>query len=342
MGKDITTNLSQPKIRLSVPGPRRTITAAAEKRATYIRLAVKILEESFQQAPIDAKFMALLAPRWEVTAKIAQVEPVATRAAWGLVNVWLLARAAEIISKDADFIEAESWFLGTDDRSPLSLAAQLSRQAAQSALIALSNINCSDENYCDLLPYILEPHGRGSRLSTLRDPKTRNTWEVKRRSGIFYTPADVAEYMVESIIAEHGDQAKNLKCLDPSCGTGVFLIALMHIIEKISNKGPFSRLDYAISCLYGFDVSTLAVETATFILLHHCLSETMTRAKGHPLGGMAYTPFKSYPDRCPNSQAWPLRNARDFYQRRADARRNPYAITVIPLPGEQPSQPGRF
>jgi hypothetical protein len=53
MGEDTTTNLNQPKIRLSVPGPGRTITAAAEERATHIRLAVKTLEENFQEASID-------------------------------------------------------------------------------------------------------------------------------------------------------------------------------------------------------------------------------------------------------------------------------------------------
>ena len=56
----------------------------------------------------------------------------------------------------------------------------------------------------DLLPYILDPHGPGSRLSVMRDPRTKTARATPRVHGFFYTPADVAEHMVQAALSDIG------------------------------------------------------------------------------------------------------------------------------------------
>lgn len=48
----------------------------------------------------------------------------------------------------------------------------------------------------------------------MRDPTTRTAREAKRRSGIFYTPADVAEYMAGGVLSRQ-DLPQEWRYLDP-------------------------------------------------------------------------------------------------------------------------------
>ena len=125
---------------------------------------------------------------------------------------------------------------------------------------------------------MLELHGPGSRLSVKRDPATRTARAAKRKSGIFYTPADVAEYMVEGVLAGR-ESPEQVRYLDPSCGTGVYFVALLKAVsQRRRKKTPFDRLAFATRCLYGFDISTLAIESSAFVLLHHCMQDVRRRS----------------------------------------------------------------
>lgn len=240
------------KPRLSVPGVGRTIALATEERARHIRKAVQLLEPSFQSPRAEADFATIFSPRWDSGATRPNVAPTHHRAAWALVNVYLLARMAGV---RAGLAEAESWFYGGHQLP--SLAAYI--RAANEPLHILSRLPC-DNDLLELLPYVLETHGPGTRLSVMKDPSTRVARDAKRESGVFYTPADVAEYMVEEAMKGRGLDSR---CLDPSCGNGVYLVALL--------RRQRDRFAYALRCLYGFDISTLSVESCTFVLLHYCL-----------------------------------------------------------------------
>jgi hypothetical protein len=258
------------KVRLSVPGPGRTIALAAEERARYVRKAVHLIEPALRSRGAEAALQRLFAPRWDGGATSPVAEPTSGRAAWALVNVWLLARLTGAVDSRATFADAEDWFVGGHRPELLSLAGHVPAESAAPALRALFSLS-----YCDglleLLPYLLELHGPGSRLSVMRDPGTRVARDAKRRSGVYYTPADVAEYMVHEVLS--GRELGQLRCLDPSCGTGVYLVALLRAAaSQEANGKPFDRLAYATSRLYGFDISTLAVESCTFVLTHHCLT----------------------------------------------------------------------
>jgi len=75
---------------------------------------------------------------------------------------------------------------------------------------------------------------------------------VRKQSGIYYTPAYIVHYIVDNTLGvklkeledkfglEAGEKAKNLKILDPACGSGSFLIytfdLLANFYEKINEK----------------------------------------------------------------------------------------------------------
>lgn len=84
-------------------------------------------------------------------------EPTSQRAAWALVNILLLARMA---GEQGDFVAAERWFHGDHTLPPL--AAHVTEPGA--ALSALARVSY-DDDLLELLPYVLEVHGPGTRLA---------------------------------------------------------------------------------------------------------------------------------------------------------------------------------
>lgn len=271
-GATVDTGPNGPLERPSVPGPGRTLASAAELRGVRIRLAVSALREAFDGTLDQSGFDETFGPRWGPSPTRRDQEPHSLRAAWALTNTWLLARMAGVVDSNRGFAEAERWFLGSYDESCPSLAAQVDPSTERRALHSLSQL-AFDESLEDLLPYVLERHGPGSRLSTIKDPSTRVAREAKRRTGVFYTPADVAEFMAGTVLAKFGRSPWEARCLDPSCGTGVYLLALMRSAQRASREIGSRPLEFASRCLFGFDLNELVVESAAFVLLHECIHE---------------------------------------------------------------------
>ena len=138
------------------------------------------------------------------------------------------------------------------------------------------------------------------------NPETQQT--ARKQSGSFYTPREVVNYMVdESIIAYLGDsnltrsllnydyipkpedkkecleiaeKLKQIKILDPACGSGAFPMGLLNrivdILQKISPEENIYELKLALieNCIYGIDIQSIAVQISKlrfFIsLICHC------------------------------------------------------------------------
>jgi len=236
--------------RLSIPGPGRTISAAVEERAKNVRRAVEVLAGGVNGNIAEA-FSKLFEPDWVPASTYA--EPKDFRAAWALVNILLLAR---LQSGGRDFQSAEEWFF--PGRNHPRIYQAIEERALREAELIIDQLTF-DEQFEDLLPYILESHGPGSRLSVMKDPSTHRAREVKKQAGVFYTPADVADYIVTSV---HKSLSSDAKIIDPCCGTGVFLLACL------SQSG--GGLEHVVNHLYGIDISSLSVECCAFVLLHAC------------------------------------------------------------------------
>jgi hypothetical protein len=101
----------------------------------------------------------------------------------------------------------------------------------------------------------------------MRDPGTRVTRERKRSNGSFYTPPDVAEYMVDTALENL--LANRVTVLDPACGTGVYLRAALSALSRVEPKTDPALL---AENLYGIDIDPWAVHASAYVLVHDIIA----------------------------------------------------------------------
>jgi len=155
-----------------------------------------------------------------------------------------------------------------------------------------------EENTTSDVEVSLDPELLGRVFENLLAAYNPETQESARKStGSYYTPREIVDYMVEeSLIAylsgECGhDEAqmrglvkgdthqavaqpnkviedlKNIKVLDPACGSGAFpmgmLLKITDIIERLTPEGKFNRYDTKLEiikkCIYGVDIQAIAM-----------------------------------------------------------------------------------
>lgn len=161
-------------------------------------------------------------------------------------------------------------------------------------------ISCDVDKFSDslgqvyehLLLYTVKPEvGRACTLVPIE--------KSKKRLGNYYTPRNLACFVVEKALAElvydeHGDLLSaetilKLKVVDPSMGCGMFLSSsLSYLAERLSESrsrlGETSdlescRQDVALNCLYGVDLDPAAVRVARYLLALQCCSTEASRTK---------------------------------------------------------------
>ncbi len=171
-----------------------------------------------------------------------------------LLSGWLVARAN---GRDVSLAKTDEWFTGE---------AGLSRVVVLDAITGHLDRLPTGPTLDDILPYLMEAFEEHASVGTVGGRFDR---AAKRRVGSVYTPEDVAQFVANTTISTlpAGVQPK---CLDPACGTGVFLRAALECIHV-----KFGRA-YAEICnesIYGMDISAMAVQSAAFVLLSRCLSQ---------------------------------------------------------------------
>lgn len=68
--------------------------------------------------------------------------------------------------------------------------------------------------------------------------------EQQKKGGAFYTPPFLVDYVLKHTIEPHLEKHTTCKVLDPSCGSGIFLVeTLRKIIEKNIREGNLKKLD---------------------------------------------------------------------------------------------------
>jgi hypothetical protein len=263
--------------RPSAPQEGISLAAATEERAVHVRRAVALLAEGFDATKLPQSFSSIFAPRWELDLGVGKNDSLNVRAAWNLVCTWLLARGSGVINPHTDFSDGEDWFVGNTVQTD-RLSSILAYDSKVEARQELSKVQI-DEDFWDLFPYILEEHGPGSRASVLRDPSTNAARSAKKNNGVFYTPSDIADYMTKQVLKNYTGDISNAKCIDTSCGTGVFLLSMASAAEDIySAKGAaFDRFTYVVNNLFGCDISPHAVDACAFVLLRHCRKDVAKR-----------------------------------------------------------------
>jgi hypothetical protein len=260
----------------SVPSAGTSLAAATAVRAKSIRDAVVVLSQALAKRELLETFTSLFEPRWRsISYEDDTNANLINRAAWNVVGVWLLAQASRDVKPSCSLSEAEEWFLGSV-RTPHGLITEmLDAESGWRAQQFLSAVNL-DTDFWELMPYIMEEHGPGSRASVMRDPSTAVSRERKKNEGVFYTPTDVADFMVTRAVQNYKGEKNLAKCLDPACGTGVFLLAFLRCMEA-SSTSQFDRFSYTCSSLFGVDISGQALDAAGFVLLRECLSDAQAQ-----------------------------------------------------------------
>lgn len=255
------------RARASAPRPGLSLAVGTEKRAVHVRAAVDGVRRALgDRESVKQAWSCLMASRWRGEA-LVESSDMALQAAWSIVSTRIVGRSVGALSTGASLRDAESWFLGTA-RAPASLAEQVTAVADRDAVRSLEKIAYDDE-FRDLLPYVLDSIGPGSRASVMRNPATGESRRARKVSGVFYTPSDVAEYIAGEALSEVDEAIACPKVLDPACGSGVFLKAALDIGSP--RAADDDRLGFVEECLYGIDISPLAVEAACFVLLRECI-----------------------------------------------------------------------
>lgn len=162
------------------------------------------------------------------------------RNAWAQTAQWLVAYVMGAVDREGSPREAQRWFVG-DDASKFP-------QAEDEPFAPDAQLPPPSETWA-LLPYLLDPLGPGTRRSVAKDECQQDARLRRKTRGVFYTPSDLAEFMIRQVESEITDT-----WLDPACGTGVFL--RIPLLQSAS-----------LSTVFGCDVSELALEMCAFVLL---------------------------------------------------------------------------
>ncbi len=104
-------------------------------------------------------------------------------------------------------------------------------------------------------------------------PKTLSIWEIikrfettidekfKKLNGAFYTPYFIVDYINTSVILKN--QNKDLKVIDPACGSGVFLVDALY---KLKQKLKKSYKELVEENIFGIDIDPRAVNRTKILL----------------------------------------------------------------------------
>jgi len=250
--------------RASAPRAGETFGRRAEQLSRPIRSAVSALCESIRaNSSLQETFLHAFGPRFAAPQQAPCVKnALVERSAWALVNICLAYRSAANVHH-VDLAEAENWFFGSY-ANKYGLAKFLPRETVANA-IGLVELVRVDEEFHELLPYLLEPFGAGSRFSVMRDPSTKIARQSKREQGVYFTPRDLATYMVRAVADQYGSTFRDRKCFDPASGTAIFLLAFKD--EALQGVRPPSLINWMADHLYGADINPLTIESGTFVLL---------------------------------------------------------------------------
>lgn len=185
---------------------------------------------------------------------------MAARVAWSAAALTALHSLAT--NRTPKLADALVWF--GDAAAAEELPANEETREAEGHLAAVVD----DPAAPSLFPYLLDTFGPTSRLDVIRDETLTAQRSARKDAGSFYTPSDVADFMVGSII---GPNPVDEVWFDPACGSGVFLVAVVKALAQ-AGVGSEPLVEFATTSLYGTDLSPQALDFAAFSVCQRLLS----------------------------------------------------------------------
>jgi hypothetical protein len=162
------------------------------------------------------------------------------RVAWWLAAQWLTAVALEAVDPSATLAETEAWFYGPAASKLPALAPAVGGPVLPAGM--------GPPEIRALLPYVLDSMSPGTRRHVLRSESHLGDRSSRKKRGVYYTPADVADYMVMRAAPD----GPKWTAFDPACGTAVFLRA---------------ALAASAADVFGCDIDPFAADMAAFVLV---------------------------------------------------------------------------
>lgn len=119
--------------------------------------------------------------------------------------------------------------------------------------------------------------------------------EQKKKTGTYYTPPALVDFILnEKLPVNKTDNDYNVKVLDPSCGSGIFLVqSFKRLVKRYENKHKekltdFNKLQKILTDnIFGIELHAQAIKVAAFSLylaLVDCLDpKTLWQKKNHRL-----------------------------------------------------------
>lgn len=126
--------------------------------------------------------------------------------------------------------------------------------------------------------------------------------ELKKQTGTYYTPPTLVEFILnEKLPINNGEQNYNVKVLDPSCGSGIFLVeSFKRLVKRYENQhkeklNDFDKLKKLLTDnIFGIELHPQAIKVAAFSLylaLVDCLDpKTLWQKKKHRLPNLINNP----------------------------------------------------
>ena len=200
---------------LSIPGPGRTLGGVVSKLNKPVLAVVNQLEDIFIDV-LESDFEYLQFRRGPGSLN----ESINKRLAWFAVNLFITYVLINQKKSLVTFQEAFDWFFPKGFHG-FSVCRCLGNRKISELERELESV--FTEEFCniyELLPYLIEPHGHITRNQHENCKKSGEIRRLKKNNGVFYTPGDVAEFIVSLALENDGECSS---WLDPACGTGVLL-----------------------------------------------------------------------------------------------------------------------
>lgn len=98
--------------------------------------------------------------------------------------------------------------------------------------------------------------------------------ELKKKTGTYYTPPSLVEFILnEKLPVDKGEKIYNIKVLDPSCGSGIFLVeSFKRLVKRYENQHKEKLTDFdklkklLTDNIFGIELHPQAIKVAAFSL----------------------------------------------------------------------------
>lgn len=126
--------------------------------------------------------------------------------------------------------------------------------------------------------------------------------ELKRRTGTYYTPPALVEFILnEKLPINNNEKKYNVKILDPSCGSGIFLVeSFKRLVKRYENQHnekltDFDKLKELLTDnIFGIELNQQAIKVAAFslylALVDNLDPKTLWQNKKHRLPNLINNP----------------------------------------------------